>query len=374
MTDPGFDRRAYVEPEVDAARIDAGWDGVLARIGAGPNARRRGTAVAALGLAAAAALALVVSQGGWLGEDASSPWAGAVLESGEEPVRVTLNDGSAVGALPHARVVLLEEARGEVRLAVRAGSATFDVTRNRERRFVVVADDVEVWVLGTRFTVTREETAHGRRVRIAVERGEVEVRRGGVSHALRAGQAWSTEERLETSELAALEAGEPEADGPELAEPEPADSELAPVALDGDDQPERRRPRRPRATAESAVSAADLLARGALARRRGDDAGAAAAYQALLARYPDDTRASLAAFELGRLQMDRLGERRQAAAALERAVRLAPRSTFREDALGRLVRLYDGHEAAACARAKERYLESFPAGRYAQDVRARCGP
>jgi len=101
---------------------------------------------------------------------------------------------------------------------------------------------------------------------------------------------------------------------------------------------------------------------------------AAETYQALLSTHPRDPRAGLAAFELGRLRMDRLGDLAGAVKALDRAVALAPSSGFREDALARLVtahaRLID---AAGCRRARDQYLREFPAGVRKRTVAAACG-
>ena len=101
---------------------------------------------------------------------------------------------------------------------------------------------------------------------------------------------------------------------------------------------------------------------------------AAQAYQTLLSTYPRDPRAGLAAFELGRLRMDRLGDLSGAVKALERAVALAPGSSFREDALARLVTAYASvHNRSGCEQARERYLREFPAGVRKRTVAAACG-
>jgi hypothetical protein len=82
----------------------------------------------------------------------------------------------------------------------------------------------------------------------------------------------------------------------------------------------------------------------------------------------------LSAFELGRLRMDRLGDAAGAISALERAVALNVGPTFREDALARLVTAYAAQgNAAACARARDRYLASYPSGVHAGAVAGRCG-
>ena len=99
------------------------------------------------------------------------------------------------------------------------------------------------------------------------------------------------------------------------------------------------------------------------------------AYEALLERFPNDARAGLAAFELGRLRMDSLKDLGGAAQALERAVVLAKDAPFREEALARLTEAYAAlGQNAECARARDRYLKSYPNGAQQAAVRARCAP
>ena len=123
-----------------------------------------------------------------------------------------------------------------------------------------------------------------------------------------------------------------------------------------------------------AAGARELFEKAGERRRSGDAAGAAQAYEELLKIHPSDARASLAAFELGRLRMDRLGDSAGAITALERAVALNVGPTFREDALARLVSVYAKlGNFAACARARDRYLASYPTGVHATAVGTRCG-
>ena len=101
---------------------------------------------------------------------------------------------------------------------------------------------------------------------------------------------------------------------------------------------------------------------------------AAEKYQELLDNHPRDPRAGLAAFELGRLRMDRLGDMRGAMQALEQAVALAPGAEFREDALARLVAASAGaHDGPGCTKARDRYLAAYPTGVHRRTVAAACG-
>ena len=63
-----------------------------------------------------------------------------------------------------------------------------------------------------------------------------------------------------------------------------------------------------------------------------------------------------------------------AAEALERAVASASGAAFREEALARLTQVYaELGKVEACARAKARYLESYPSGAQRDAVSRRCG-
>jgi len=132
---------------------------------------------------------------------------------------------------------------------------------------------------------------------------------------------------------------------------------------------------KPHASARAARAApADARALFEQARgqwRAGKMAEAARTYQELLATHPRDPRAGLAAFELGRLRMDRLDDMPGAVQALEQAVALAPGAELREDALARLVAAAAGaHDHARCARARTRYLTEYPSGVHHRTVSA----
>ena len=140
-------------------------------------------------------------------------------------------------------------------------------------------------------------------------------------------------------------------------------------ATGGGEQSASRRARPPRV-----VDARELFEQARSLWRGGRIRDAADAYQALLSAHPRDPRAGLAAFELGRLRMDQLGDMPGAVQALERAVALAPGSEFREDAMARLVAATAGaHDLTGCARARDQYLAEYPAGVHRRTVAAACG-
>ena len=278
---------------------------------------------------------------------------GRAVESADGEVALALPDGIQVELDRRSRVRLQTVTPEEIRVALGKGSARFDVTPRHPRQFVVDADDVEVRVVGTRFRVTRIE-AEGpepARIEIAVERGIVEVgdrRHGGEPHRLRAGERFSM-----PALSAAAEDSAPAAPAVEPALPvrEPA--------------PARKVSRH--------ASARALLEDAQVEWRAGRMTAAAGLYEEVLARHATDPRAGLAALELGRIQMDHLANPGAAVVSLNRALKLAPRASFREDALARLAQAYArlGRDAD-CRRARDAYARAYAHGIHAATVSKLC--
>jgi transmembrane sensor len=87
----------------------------------------------------------------------------------------------------------------------------------------------------------------------------------------------------------------------------------------------------------------------------------------MIARYPTDSRAGLAAFTLGRVLLDDLGRPREAAAAFAAAYERG--GPLAEDALAREVQSWAGAgDVTAMKDAARRYLTAYPAGRHAAIV------
>lgn len=356
----------YVQPEVDEARIERVWAGVERRLEQRPARGRRW-------LALGGALA-VAAAGGFFWLDAAPPAGfgaaaeravleGARLETKSDELAVTLADGSSVKLGAESEVQVQGSRASAVSLALSRGEVSCDVTHRDDRRFTVVAGDVEVRVIGTRFRVKRTTGASGR-VEVSVTRGVVEVRSArqpGLVARVAAGQNWIED---------AAEAPPPAGPAPTPKATEAVEG--ADVAPRGAEPPRHEAP--PASASPVGPSARELFERAGESRRAGDAAAAARAYEELLRTHARDPRASLAAFELGRLRMDRLGDPAGAASALERAVAMQVGPTFREDALARLVSVYAAQgNFAACRRARERYLSSYPSGVHAVSVTTRCG-
>jgi TolA-binding protein len=242
---------------------------------------------------------------------------------------------------------ILEVVRDEpvhVELLLKQGGGRFRVKPDPARPFVVQAGDVVVTVVGTEFTVAIDPDE----VRVSVDHGIVEVeRRSGEPRRLLAGESWSTR-----------------------TEPKHAE---APTSANADEPIVAEAP--PSVSATASTNARSLFESANAARRAGNVQLAAQLYRDLVSRFPDDPRAKLAAFELGRLELE-LGRSDDAEKSLERAASGKAGSAVHEDALAKLVRLYDGRgDQAACRRARDQYLATYPSGVHADSVRKSCsGP
>jgi transmembrane sensor len=120
------------------------------------------------------------------------------------------------------------------------------------------------------------------------------------------------------------------------------------------------------------VGIADLFALADVARLSGHPAEAAAPLQRILNEFSADPQASLAAFALGRLELDSLGRPHRAAAALNRALALGIPQGLREDVRARLVEAYlQAGDRDAARAAADAYHREFPSGRHAKAIDAR---
>src|SRR5262249_38807117 len=83
-----------------------------------------------------------------------------------------------------------------------------------------------------------------------------------------------------------------------------------------------------------------------------------------------DPRAALAAFTLGKLELDTLGQPARAAQLFTRALSLGLGASLVEDARARIVEAYArAGDSAAASSAAVAYEQQFPAGRHLAAVR-----
>jgi ferric-dicitrate binding protein FerR (iron transport regulator) len=152
------------------------WAAIEKRVRAPARRPLTGVVIGSIALAAAAALVFVMQRPG----GAFSALDGAVVGNDTSLAAVDLGDGSHVEIEPRARLAILQGDAARVEL--RGGTARFEVSHADGRSLVVTAAGVEIGVVRARFRVSVD--GESRRVRIAVERGAVEVRRRDVREAV----------------------------------------------------------------------------------------------------------------------------------------------------------------------------------------------
>lgn len=119
-----------------------------------------------------------------------------------------------------------------------------------------------------------------------------------------------------------------------------------------------------------ALTPGDLLLLADVARLSRHPSDAVPPLTRLLREHTRDPRAPLAAFTLGRVQLDELGRPREAAESFRRAEDLDPDGPLAQDALAREVEAWS--RAGETGRARERasaYVHRYPSGRRLRSVR-----
>lgn len=394
---------AYLQPPLPAARLERNRLAVQRRLDKPARAAR-----AWLWAGAACAAAAVVLVWGPLRDVTGAgettmvrdwqPVAGAVLESERDGLAAALRDGTRLELEPRTELAAASPsaatpgagardlAAPHVELELRRGRASFDVTHAPERQFRVRAGSVSVVVLGTRFSVGRTDGT----VNVAVERGKVAVDDGHAVTYLTPGERWQGADRetpaLSASFAPAAASSVPDlpAEAATLAESSPAaqmeadrvDEANVSAASGGRAAPSTVKPNGSSTATvglEPPNRAKELFDASREARRVGDSRRAAQLLQELVTHHATDPRAGLAAFELGRIRADVLGDLSGAITALEQALRLSPQGSFRQDALARLALAYDrAGRSAACKATRERYLAAYGEGVHAQRVVKLC--
>lgn len=154
------------------------------------------TSLSSRRIVASVALVLVAA---WLARDIPLRLTSEVTDVGESR-DLTLPDGSHVDLNTSSAASV--DYSGRLReVQLKRGEAWFDVARNPDRPFVVLAGDARVTVLGTAFNVRRTDSG----ISVSVARGRVEVRRGDQSTVLTPGRA--VQVSAETFELSDVPVG-----------------------------------------------------------------------------------------------------------------------------------------------------------------------
>lgn len=362
--------RAEAEMPVGAARWDAARvERVLGQVKYSAAKRKRERR--ALGVALTLLMLLVL---GGLSMRALRPVAEPLVLRHAGSLRFA--DGSRVDLVGEASSVEVGPVSvSYTELVLEKGAARFDVTHKPERRFAVRAGNTRVEVLGTRFTVERNEP----RVRVSVEQGRVRVIWPGGERALSAGEVgWFPPD---ASEAAAPEPapvprgdGQPESrpNGVRNADRAALRSQFLELARRGEYPQAYRVMREDPGVVTN--SAEDLMLAADAARLSGHPERAPEYLRRITTEHRRDSRAPLAAFTLGRILLTQLGEPAEAQRAFALTRELAPGGALAEDALAREVESAErsGQRARAQALADE-YTKRYPASKRLDAVRRQGG-
>ncbi len=359
--------RTHLDVTWDDAKLSSLSQGVSRR----RAERRRSRAVAIASIALTVLVLFGASR--WRSRSLESPTVAAVRSVvGEKSWK--LADGSlAVLGVGTDLGVSSDAKPGVVALVLRAGTARFEVVPHAPGTFQVVAGDVVVEVVGTVFTVERRAS----RVRVSVDKGRVKVTwRSDAPFYLSAGESRELAERPVSSPTTPDSATPLARDEPNASpDPKPRASakDWRALAQDGDFEGAYRLlgPDKASVTAESA---GDLLLAADVARLSGHPSEAPPHLRKLLRVHRADPRAPLAAFTLGRVLLEELGDPRGAADAFQLVRHLAPGSPLDENALARAVEAWSraGEVAQARGLAAE-YVAKYPRGSKLRLVRHYAG-
>jgi transmembrane sensor len=301
----------------------------------------------------------------------------AVVASEGTGRAVAFSEGSRVELGPGSRLDPVENSATAFGVRVITGRATFDVHPGGPRRWSIECGPVRVAVVGTRFGV---ECALGR-ARVEVEHGVVRVSGERVregEQTLSAGMSLEVEDSEEPQAPPPLPIVVP-ALRPPL--PPPRSTSTAPplpvpwrsLAEQGDNASAfEQLGSQGIARASENASVNDLLKLADVARLSGHPGDAVAPLSRVVTDFPQDPNAPLAAFTLGRLQLDVFAQPGTAADTFQRAIGLGLPQSLEADAYARLVEARTrAGDAAGAQAARQDYERRFPGGQRLDEVRKR---
>jgi transmembrane sensor len=380
---------------IDDVAIERMWRGVAERRGKMSRVSRtsaRGVLLAAASFAVMVALVLVWRVGSReIGPLHLSSGAPVVqLSAATEAHSFAFEDGSHIDLAAGATFAVRENSGHVFNGKLRDGMATFDVRPGGPRRWTIDCDLATVEVIGTRFVI---EAAKGR-VSVHVERGHVRVRNAGQLSDLLAGESVEIVAPPSPSGLAmappvspatSADPPAPVIAAPALPSPNPTPTAARPPATSqaswqslarGGDFGRAYDALGPSGIARVTPMASvdELLALADVARLSGHPSDSAAPLRRIVEEHAGDARAPLAAFTLGRIELDALGHPGRAADAFSRALDLGLPAGLAEDGYARLVeaRVKAGDRAGAEA-AFAAYRRAFPRGTRSTTMRRWLG-
>lgn len=289
---------------------------------------------------------------------------------------VVLADGSTITPAADAEPVeVVQDTADSSQVRLRKGTSTFKLAAASNGKLRVVSKGVRIAVYSAEFSASGSSDG----VEVWVEKGHLEVTWSGGTKRVEAGER----ARFSTADADASGSAAPDdgADKPDKAtKPKTAKRRKA---ADGTWRVLAKAGKYREAyealekTGNRAVrdQIGDLMLAADVARISGHPRQALEPLRRVIAKFPGDPRAPLAAFTQGRILLDKLGRASAAARAFAKARALAPRGALAEDALAREVESWAraGNKAKARARAQH-YLKRYPNGHRARAMKNYAGP
>jgi transmembrane sensor len=370
-------------------RVATTWQRIA--VARGRRTRTRAlTRLIALPLAAAAAAVAVIGVLASRDPEPSRPLASIDMSAAPgtevaatERTQVAFDDGSRVILGPRARMQVLSNDGERFATLLVGGTIEYDVRPGGPRRWEIETALATIEVVGTRLVVTRDHHS----VTVAVTHGTVVVRGERVAGRVRrltAGQQLVVRDPVPVAKKPSRPSRSQEsAAAPVVTDPvaSPAlesvldGARLGPSDADsGADAASGETPEPEVSQAASAVQVSPMVSAidEADRVRRSDPAAAAVLLEQALGNNADDSAAGLAAFTLGRLYLESLGQPARAAEVFRRIVERGTPRGLLEDAHARLVEalLHSGDRQRA-TEALQEYERKYPASRRAAALRAR---
>ena len=330
----------HLRDPADEAAVSRMWQAIDARFPQRPSHRSLSLVVAPL-VAVAAGVAVVAMLRHDPGPLRMSDGGAIVaVDAPAAGMRLSLSDGSNIDLAAGARLEPIESSASSFIAVLERGDASFDIVPGGPRRWQIECGLATVEVVGTKFSCARGP--HD--LRVSVERGVVLVRGERIVNHVRrltAGESIDIVDENPPAEVPPAGAAPAAPAVPEVAAPGVARAPAGPtwreLARSGHHreafatlgtQGIRREVRR--------LGIADLFALADVARLSGHPTEAVAPLQRIVDGFPADRQAPLAAFALGRLQLDALNQPRAAAASFSRALELGAPASLREAVRARL--------------------------------------
>jgi transmembrane sensor len=347
-----FPLKGSLRDPADEGAVSRMWQAIDSRFPR-PHRKRSLAFIAVPVFAAAAGVALVA----FLRHDAgplrlATGAAVAAVDAPAGGARLAMSDGSAIELATGARFEPIESSASTFIGVLDHGTGTFDVRPGGPRRWQIECGLATVEVIGTRFSCARSAG----RLLVNVEHGIVLVRGERVpsrTRRLAAGESLEVLEAQQAEGAQVAPASPASATGNDVAaaapaEPvAPADRPGAVRAGNGSGWRELARSGHHREAFATLgaqgirrevkrLGIADLFALADVARLSGHPADAVGPLQRIIDSFPSDPQAPLAAFALGRLELDDLGRPQAAVAAFSKALELGAPASLRDNVRARL--------------------------------------